>query len=88
MTREQFLSGASFRVKGFGTYKGASTYKYDECIVEENRSSIDERVILTSYHLNITKIGKVGFEGATFVMNKQVKVKYRFEDLVEFKEEA
>lgn len=88
MTSEQFLNGTPFRVKGINSYKGAPTYKYDECIVEENRSSIDERVILTSYHLNVTKVGKVGFEGFTFVMNKKVKVKYRFEDLVEFKEEA
>jgi hypothetical protein len=84
MTREQFLSGVSFKVKGFNTYKGASTYKYDECLIEENRSSIDERVIVTSHHLNVSKIGTKGFEGFTFVMNKMVKVKFKFEDLVEF----
>jgi hypothetical protein len=88
MTKEQFLNGTSFRVKGFNTYKGASTYKYDECIVEENRSSIDGRVIITTHHLNVSKIGTKGFEGFTFVMNKMVKIKYKFEDLVEFVEGA
>jgi hypothetical protein len=87
MTREQFLSGVSFRVKGL-TYKGASTYKYDECIVQESRSSIDERVIITTHHCNVSKVGTKGFEGFTFVMNKMVKVKYRFEDLVQFVQEA
>jgi hypothetical protein len=84
MTKEQFLNGTSFRVKGFNNYKGGPTYKYDNCIVEENRSSIDERVIITNYHLNVSKIGSKGFEGFTFVMNKMVKIKYKFEDLVEF----
>jgi hypothetical protein len=88
MTREQFLSGVSFKVEGFNTYKGASTYKYDECIVEESRSSIDERVIITTHHCNVSKVGTKGFEGFTFVMNKMVKVKYRFEDLVQFVQEA
>ena len=88
MTREQFLNGTSFRVKGFGEYKGGPTFKYDECIVEENRSSIDDRVIVTSHHCNVPKVGTKGFEGFTFVMGKLVKVKFKFEDLVEFVEGA
>ena len=84
MTREQFLSGVSFRVKGFNNYKGGSTYKYAECIEEESRSSIDDRVIVTTYHLNVSKVGTKGFEGFTFVMNKMVKVRFKFEELEEF----
>ena len=87
MTREQFLSGASFRV-GFLSYKGAETYYYDECIMKESRSSINEEVIYKSHHANVIKLGRVGFTAFSFVMNKKVTVKYRFEDLVEFKEEA
>ena len=87
MTREQFLSGASFRV-GFLSYKGAETYYYDECIMKESRSSLDERVIYRGHHANVLKVGRVGFTAFSFVMNKKVVVKYRFEDLVEFKEEA
>jgi hypothetical protein len=86
MTKEQFLNGTSFRVKGFGNYKGASTYKYEECISEESRSSVDNRVIITTHHCNVTKVGTKGFEGFTFVMNKMVKVKYKFEDLIHYEE--
>ena len=87
MTREQFLDGVSFKVKG-PSYKGAETYYYDECIMKQSRSSIDEEVLYSGHHCNVLKIGRVGFTVFTFIMNKRVVVKYRFEDLVEFKEEA
>ncbi len=87
MTKEQFLNGTSFRVKGI-TYKGAETYYYDDCIMKESRSSLDERVVFKGHHCNVNKVGTKGFEGFAFIMNKKVKIKYRFEDLVEFKEEA
>jgi hypothetical protein len=87
MTREQFLSGVSFKVKG-PSYKGAETFYYDECIMKESRSSLDERVIYKGHHANVLKVGRVGFIAFTFVMNKKVVVKYRFEDLVEFIREA
>lgn len=87
MTREQFLNGTPFRV-GRRTYKGAETFYYDECIMKQSRSSLDEEVIYSDYHANVLKIGRVGFTAFTFVMNKKVVVKYRFEDLVEFQKEA
>jgi hypothetical protein len=87
MTREQFLNGTPFRV-GFLSYKGAETYYYDDCIMKQSRSSIDEEVLYKGHHANVLKIGRVGFTAFSFVMNKKVVVKYRFEDLVEFKEEA
>ena len=87
MTREQFLKGTSFRVKGV-TYKGAETYYYDDCIMKESRSSLDERVVFKGHHCNVIKVGRVGFTAFAFVMKKKVVVKYRFEDLVEYKEEA
>ena len=87
MTREQFLNGTPFYV-GRRTYKGVETFYYDECIMKQSRSSLDEKVIYSDYHANVLKIGRVGFTAFTFVMNKKVVVRYRFEDLVEFKEEA
>ena len=87
MTREQFLLGVSFRVEGV-TYKGAETFYYDECIMKETRSSLEERVLYKGHHANVIKVGRVGFTAFTFVLNKKVVVRYRFEDLVEFKEEA
>ena len=89
MTKEQFLNGTIFRV-GFLSYKGASTYYYNSAgsISRQSRSSVDERVVLDDYECNVSKVTKTGFEGFTFVMKKKVVVKYKFEDLVEFKEEA
>lgn len=87
MTREQFLSGVSFKVKGV-TYKGAETYYYDDCIMKQSRSSINEEVLYRGHHANVIKVGRVGFTAFSFVLNKKVVVRYRFEDLVEFKEEA
>jgi hypothetical protein len=87
MTREQFLDGVSFKLKG-PSYKGAETYYYDDCIMKQSRSSIDEEVLYKGHHANVLKIGRVGFTAFAFVMNKKVVVKYRFEDLVDFIEEA
>ena len=90
MTKQDFLSGKPFRV-GFASYKGAETYSYnqkDDYISKQVRSSIDETVVLEGYACNVLEVGRVGFTGFTFIMKKRVVVKYRFEDLVEFKEEA
>ena len=88
MTREQFLNGASFRPKG-STYKGDWTYRYEgQAIVRESRSSVDERVLAYSHHNNVSKVGKVGFKGFTYIFNKKVNINMRFEDLVLFEEEA
>jgi hypothetical protein len=88
MTKEQFLNGTSFTV-GAPMYKGAETFKYEGgcigCVVSESRSSKDERVLFVSHECNIIKIGKVGFTGFNYVVGKRVNIKYRFEDLVEFK---
>jgi len=84
MTREQFMNGVSFKVAGKVDYKGASTFKYDECIMKQVRSGEDDRVLLEDYHLNVKKIGRLGFEGFVFVMEKRVNVRYRFEDLIVF----
>lgn len=88
MTREQFLNGASFKVKG-STYKGDWTYRYEgEVILRESRSSVDERVLTYSHHCNVSSVGRVGFKGFAYIFNKLINSSYRFEDLVEFKEEV
>ncbi len=90
MTREQFLNGTIFTIGG-STYKGDCTYFYEQyvgCIIKQSRSSVDERKVLEDYECNVPKVAKTGFEGFTYVMKKKVVVKYKFSDLVEFKEEA
>ena len=89
MTKEQFLSGTPFRVITGINYKGARTFKYDgKCLLHQSRSSIDERILFEDYHLNVSKVGSKGFEGFTYVMEKLVKVKYKYTELQEFVEEA
>ena len=88
MTREQFLNGTIFTVGG-PTYKGASTYSYNEnagCMMRQTRSSLDERIVMNEYECNVPKVTRTGFEGFTYVMKKKVVVKYKFEDLVVFEE--
>lgn len=87
MTKEQFISGQSFKVQAGVNYKGSHTFKFDgDCILQQSRSSIDESILFTSYHLNVSKITKVGFTGFVYVMSKLVKVSYKFEDLEVFEE--
>ena len=88
MTREQFLNGTPFTL-GPVKYKGDSTYSYDRGhISRQIRSAVDGRIVLNDYECNVEKLGRVGFTGITFIMGKKVVVKHRFEDLVEFKQEA
>jgi hypothetical protein len=84
MTKQEFLNGTCFLLKA-STYKGESTYKFDEGVItKQSRSSVDNRVVLDDYECNISKIGRVGFEGFTFIMGKRVNVKYKYEDLIIF----
>jgi hypothetical protein len=89
MTKEQFLSGAFFYIKR-KAYKGDSTYNFNGAgsISKQSRSSIDERVVIDDYECNIFKMGRVGFEGFTFVMGKKVVVKVKFKDLVPFEDQG
>ena len=88
MTREQFLNATIFTV-GQPTYKGASTYSYNEaagCMMRQTRSSLDERIVMNEYECNVPKVTRTGFEGFTYVMKKKVVIKYKFSDLVIFEE--
>ena len=88
MTKQEFLSGMYFTI-GAPTYKGASTFKFNEGIIcKQSRSSIDNRVVIDEYECNTPKIGSKSFTGFTYVMGKRVNVKYRFEDLIPYKEVA
>ena len=88
MTREQFLNGAMFTI-GPRKYKGESTYSFGPGhITRQSRSSLDGRVVLDDYECNVDRVGRVSFTGFTYVMAKKVVVAYRFESLVEYKEEA
>lgn len=91
MTKQEFLSGMCFTI-GAPTYKGANTYSYyssernDGCIMKQARSSLDNKVVLNDYECNAPLIGTKSFTGFTYVMKKKVVVKYKFEDLIPYKE--
>jgi hypothetical protein len=88
MNKEKFLAGTPFRVKGIHNRKGGATFFYkDGCIMKQIRSGEDDRLILEDYHLNTTTIDDKWFSGITYVMDKQVVVKYRFTKLVVFEPE-
>jgi hypothetical protein len=89
MTKEQFLNGTPFYIKG-KKYAGDSTYYFNsaESISRQSRSSVDERVVLDDYECNVVKIGRIGFTGFTFVMGKRVIVKLKFSDLVPYQSEV
>jgi len=89
MTKEQFLDGTPFRVKGIHNSKGSSTYYFDKgTISKQIRSNVDERVLTDNYHLNVSEMSEEGFTGFVYVMDNKVEVSYWFSDLVEFIEEA
>lgn len=87
MTKDQFISGQSFKVQTGVNYKGSPTFKFNgDHMLQESRSSIDESVLFTNYHLNVSRITNVGFTGFVYVMSKLVKVSYKFEELEVFEE--
>ena len=87
MTKEQFISGVSFRVKSNSNYVGAPTFKYEgDCVIQETRSSLpSEELLFSRYHCNIIRVGKVAFQGFVYILHeKKVNIRYKFEDLIEF----
>jgi len=85
MTKQEFLDGTPFRVKGIHNDKGSSTYYYkDGSISKQIRSNVDERTLTDDYHLNIDEVSNKWFSGFVYVMTKKVTVKHKFEDLIAF----
>jgi hypothetical protein len=85
MTKEQFLNGTPFRVKGIHNSKGSATFTHEGGVISKQiRSSVDERKITDDYHLNVLEVSDKGFTGFVYVMNKQINISYKFKDLVEF----
>lgn len=85
MTKQEFLNGKCFTIKTPKISNGESTYKFEEGIItKQSRSSVDGRVVLDDYECNISKIGTKGFEGFTYIFNKRVNVKFKYEDLIIF----
>lgn len=88
MTKQDFLDGKSFRTLknnkiGNSSYLnvGSESRLYSN-LIKEIRHSKTDKVVLQDYHLNISKITDSFFTGFVFVVDKEVKVRYYFKDLV------
>ena len=79
MTREDFMAGVEFEMNG-NFFK-----KEDNTITKVYRSSDRSRTIMEDHHMNIEKMGRVGFECYTFLLGKRIVRKVRFKDLEPFK---
>ena len=79
MTRQDFITGVEFEMNG-NFFK-----KEDNIITKVYRSQDRSRTIMEDYHMNITKVGKVGFECFTYLLGKKIVRKVRFDDLEVFK---
>jgi len=81
MTREDFLSGVEFEM-------GSSTFKLEQdqrSITKVYRSNDRSTVVMEDHHMNVEKIGRVGFECYTYLLGKKIVRKVRFEELEVFK---
>jgi hypothetical protein len=79
MTREDFMAGVEFEMNG-NFFK-----REDNTITKVYRSSDRSRTVMEDYHMNIEKMGRVGFECYTFLLGKRIVRKVRFKDLEPFK---
>lgn len=79
MTREDFLSGVEFEINS-NFFK-----REDNTITKVYRSADRSTTVMEDYHMNIEKIGRVGFEAYTYILGKRVVRKIRFADLEIFK---
>ena len=85
MTKEQFLNGVSFYLPNEMLRDENTTYKYqEEIILKETRNEKGD-VILRRYEANAENIKTKFAEAYTYILDKRVAVKLRFEDLVEYK---
>jgi hypothetical protein len=87
MTKQEFLSGKVFKL---AKNTGSNTFQYGPATssgctgyIERNILSSDgERVILTDYEANVSKIGSKTFTVCTYVLDKKVQLKYRYDELI------
>ena len=88
MTKQEFLSGKVFKISNSifnSTYQFISNGSNEsgdiKGFIQKNIMSGD-KVVLTDHEGNVDKIGSKTFEMYTFVMDKKVKLKYRFDELI------
>ena len=88
MTKQEFLSGKVFKISNSvfsSTYQFISNDSNEsgdtKGFIQKNIMSGD-KVVLTDHEGNVDKIGTKTFEMYTFIMDKKVKLKYRYDELI------
>jgi hypothetical protein len=86
MTKQEFLSGKTFK---FAKNTGSNTFQYGKSeegfsgYIQRNILSSDgKEVILTDYEVNVTKVGSKTFTVYTYILDKKIQLKYRFDELI------
>jgi hypothetical protein len=79
MTREDFIAGVEFEIKGNFFKREGNT------ITKVYRSRDRSTTVMEDYHMNIESIGRVRFEAFTYILGQKVVRKIRFEDLEVFR---
>ena len=87
MTKQEFLNGKVFK---FAKHSLGNSYQYgtpmsegcDGYIQRNILSSDGERIILTDHEANVSKIGTKTFTVYTFVLDKKIQLKYRYDELI------
>ena len=77
MTKEDFIAGFEFAM-------GLAFFKLEQdqrSITKVYRSGDRSSVVMEDYHMNVEKIGKVGFEAYTFLLGKKIVRKIKFSEL-------
>ena len=90
MTKQEFLSGKVFKLAkntGGNTFQYGSSpsegCKWNYGYIQRNILSSDKKeVILTDYEANVSKIGSKTFTVCTYILDKKIQLKYRFDELI------
>ena len=85
MTKQEFLSGVRFTTPK--NLSNRTNFNYvakqgEKGSINRNYLSSTGITVLEDNELNVSSIGTKGFKGYTFIMDKHVKVSFKFEELV------
>jgi len=78
MTRQDFIAGKEFKVDSRTFFQLSQDQRTIEMIY---RTSNLDKIVMIDYHMNITKIGRLGFETYTYLLGKKIARKIKFAEL-------
>lgn len=86
LTKEQFLNSTEFTINGIGNYKFIPPNDEDETIEGSihrvHRAQKDNRVVLTDYEANVSKVTNNSFTFYTTVLGEIIQKRVMFNNLI------